>query len=92
MRFQTVKETVQNVRVLMVDDNADGLVARKAVLEEIGYEVTSCTTGAMALEELDRVRFDLVIADFRMPDMDGVELIRAVRQRQGAVPVIMISR
>jgi len=63
-------------RILLVDDNANGLAARKSVLEELGYSIVTCTSGADALEQfVARDPFDLVVTDYKMPRMDGLELI-----------------
>lgn len=78
-------------KVLLVDDNPHGLIARRTVLEELGYGVCTCTSGAEALELLAKQRVDVVITDFRMPNMDGVELIRRIRQWRADMPIILLS-
>jgi len=75
----------------MVDDNKMGLNARKAVMEELGYRVTTVATPAEALERLAEERYDLVITDYKMPGMNGAELIRKMRKTECAAPVILIS-
>jgi CheY-like chemotaxis protein len=83
-------------RVLLVDDNRAGLAARCAVLEELGYETARAECPARALEmfraALEQGRgFDLLVTDFRMPAMSGLELIEQVREAAPATPVILIS-
>jgi CheY-like chemotaxis protein len=80
-----------DAQILLVDDNKLGLSARKALLEEQGYRVTTAASGEAALELFRRVRFDLVITDFKMPGMNGIELIRAIRTERPAVPIVLIS-
>ncbi|MEZ5351498.1 MAG: response regulator [Bryobacteraceae bacterium] len=81
-----------NARILMVDDNSMGLMARKTVLEDHGYEVVSVRCPDEALEKLrSRQHFDLLITDFRMPAMTGVELITAVREHGSTMPAILLS-
>jgi CheY-like chemotaxis protein len=75
----------------MVDDNKHGLTARKAVLEEQGHAVTAVLSGQEALEQFARHHFDLVVTDYRMPRMNGLELIAALRQVSPSVPVILLS-
>jgi two-component system response regulator HydG len=77
--------------VLLVDDNSDGVVARRTVLEELGYTVMASSSGVSALELVEKHRFDLIITDYRMPGMDGVALIGALRERGFEKPIILIS-
>ena len=79
-------------RILLVDDNANGLAARKSVLEELGYSIVTCTSGADALEQfMARDPFDLVVTDYKMPRMDGLELIGRLRKHTPGLPIVMIS-
>lgn len=77
--------------ILLVDDNQLGLAARKSVLEEQGHRVATARSGEEGLELFRRSAFDLVITDFKMPGMNGIELIRQVRTLRPEVPVILIS-
>lgn len=77
--------------ILLVDDNPHGLIARRTVLEELGYVVHTRPSGSEALELFTSQRVDLVITDFRMPNMDGVELIMRLRQLRADLPVILLS-
>ena len=77
--------------ILLVDDNSNGLKARKSVLEEHGHTVVTSCAGEDALERFQREKFDLVVTDYKMPGMNGVELISRVRQVRPEVPVILLS-
>jgi two-component system, NtrC family, sensor kinase len=77
--------------ILIVDDNNMGLVARRTVLEEIGYRVETCASPQEALEQCTKIRFDVVITDFKMPRMNGVEFIQELRKQHPGIPVILIS-
>jgi len=77
--------------VLLVDDNSHGIVARRNVLEELGYHVISAASGADALKLMEEHNFELVITDYRMPAMDGVALIAELRHRGFKSPVILLS-
>jgi two-component system response regulator HydG len=77
--------------ILLVDDNANGLAARKSVLEELGYSIVTCTSGADALEYFESQKFDLVVTDYKMPRMDGLELIGRLRKHTPGLPIVLIS-
>jgi CheY-like chemotaxis protein len=80
-----------SARILLVDDNAHGLSARKTVLEELGHRIATAVTPTDALEQFAHVKFDLVVTDFKMPRMDGIELIKRLRSQAPDLPVIMLS-
>lgn len=77
--------------LLLVDDNALGLKARKVVLEEQGYRVTAVANPQDALNRLIDSRFDVIITDHKLPSMSGKEFITSLRQTENATPVIMLS-
>ena len=77
--------------MLLVDDNRDGLLVRKALLQEQGYVVTTATNGEEGYEVFSKGKFDLLVTDFKMPKMNGIELIRRVRPLQPAVAIILLS-
>jgi CheY-like chemotaxis protein len=78
-------------RILLVDDNHLGLRVRTAVLEELGHHVTAVSCGKEALHRFLSERFDLVVTDYRMPELNGIELTARIREQHPSVPVIMIS-
>jgi len=78
-------------RILIVDDNKMGLSARRSVLEAVGHKIATASSGPEALELFDGGGFDLVVTDYKMPKMTGVELIVELRERSPALPIIMIS-
>ena len=91
MRSAQLKHPQTPVSILLVDDNRDGVLARRSVLEEIGYRVVSATCGREALLRVDEQAFDLVITDYRMSPMDGLELIKELRERKFSNPIILLS-
>jgi CheY-like chemotaxis protein len=91
MRSATSSGTALTARILLVDDNRAGLSARRSVLEELGHQVTTVTSAQEALECFDKEPFDLVVTDFKMPRMNGAELIERVRKIKPALPVILLS-
>jgi CheY-like chemotaxis protein len=57
------------------------LIARKSLLQELGYNISTATGGDEALELFSKQNFDVVVTDFKMPRMDGIELIKRIRER-----------
>jgi two-component system, chemotaxis family, chemotaxis protein CheY len=80
-------------RILVVDDDPVTRRVLSSMLERAHYDVMASTDGREAWTELAAARIDLVITDREMPAMDGMELLRAVRQspRHGGVPVVMLT-
>lgn len=78
-------------RILLIDDSRNGLLARKAILTEEGYSVTACSTPEEALQCFAESRFDLVVTDYRMPHIDGIELIARIRELNTDIPVVLVS-
>ncbi len=91
MRHSPLAKLEVAARVLLVDDNRDGLSARKALLEEQGFITATAMNGEAALEVLSKTTFDLMVTDFRMPKMNGIELIQCVRPLHPALRIIMLS-
>ena len=80
------------LRILMVDDDGLILMNSAEMLEDMGYAVTSANSGAMALQVVsDGATFDLLITDFSMPRMDGVQLAVAVRALLPDLPIILAT-
>lgn len=78
-------------RVLVVDDvDAVGAVFAR-VLTAAGYTVERAWNGQGAAEQLGRARFDAVLSDIGMPGMDGIALLRTVRERDYDVPVLLVT-
>jgi len=77
-------------RILLVDDELPILRAVTPLLRSRGYEVRSVVTGAGALTEMEADPPDLLIVDLGLPDVDGFEICRRVRERS-AVPIIVLS-
>ncbi|WP_421828876.1 two-component regulator propeller domain-containing protein [Larkinella sp.] len=79
-------------RVLLVDDNPTNLTILKAHLEQWKLVVVAASSGKQALAIINQeAPFQLVITDMQMPEMNGVQLARAIRGRNLALPVILLS-
>jgi two-component system KDP operon response regulator KdpE len=77
-------------RILIVDDEPNIVVTVAPLLQARGYEVLAAMTGRDALEAFERDKPDLIILDLGLPDLDGVEVCRRVRQ-QSSVPILVLS-
>jgi PAS domain S-box-containing protein len=77
-------------RVLVVDDEPELAEVMRDMLESAGYEVAIAESGAVALELLATARFDAVVSDLRMPDMDGAGLWREVSARHPLIARSML--
>jgi CheY-like chemotaxis protein len=91
----TIRETQRQLRVLVVDDNAVNRHLAIRLIEKQGHLVIPVSSGRAALAELAQHAFDLILMDVQMPEMDGFETTRAIRDRErltGArVPIIAMT-
>jgi EAL domain-containing protein (putative c-di-GMP-specific phosphodiesterase class I) len=78
-------------RVLLVDDEISLGRALSKILTLDGAEVVSAANGSEAIKRLDAGSFDVIVSDIRMPEMDGISLLRAIRARDLDVPVIFLT-
>jgi len=76
--------------ILVVDDETAILGAMAPLLRARGYDVVTSMTGASALENAAETLPDLIVLDLGLPDMDGVDLCRRLRDRR-AIPIIVLS-
>jgi CheY-like chemotaxis protein len=67
-------------KILVIDDDRLVVKSLSKLLEMQGYEVSIAQSGEEALKIVDKLDFDLIISDIRMPDMDGVEAMRRIGQ------------
>src|SRR5947207_3852265 len=72
------------MKILSVDDKVENLYLLESMLNSAGcgYKVVSAHNGVEALQKLDQEKFDLIISDILMPQMDGFELCHQVKQRE----------
>lgn len=77
--------------ILLVDDNRDGLIVRRLLLEEAGFRVKTAASAAEALDLFTSSRFEIMITDYRMPQMDGTQLIGRIREAHPETRIILLS-
>ena len=88
---RAVEGTVAPVALLLVDDEPALREVMTELLTGAGYRVTACGNGRAALEALQRDTYAAVLSDIRMPDMDGLSLLRAVREKDLDLPVLLFT-
>lgn len=76
---------------MTVDDDESVQLVYKAELEELGYEIHPVYSGETALEKMDLISPDLVVLDIRMPGIDGIDVLRRIKERDPSLPVILSS-
>jgi len=84
----------QNMKILVVDDFSTMRRIIKNILREIGYtNVDEADDGNTALEKLNNGDFDFVVTDWNMPNMPGIDLLKAIRAdaKLKATPVLMVT-
>ncbi len=78
-------------KIMVVDDDENARKYLSAVLEAEHFEVITAVNGADAVNMMDREKVDLVLMDVMMPEMDGYETVKALRDTGNLLPVLMIS-
>jgi CheY-like chemotaxis protein len=78
-------------RILVVDDDKDVATAIVRAIETLGHTVASCSHAQEAFEAIAAQNFDLLLVDYRMPDMTGLDLITLLREEGRKIPAIMMT-
>jgi DNA-binding response OmpR family regulator len=78
-------------RVLVVDDETNLRQTLARILHQIGCEVTTATSGVEALQRLESAAYDLVYLDIRLPEMDGLQVLREVHDRYPQLAVVLLT-
>lgn len=78
-------------KILVVDDEDIVIQCCLRILENSAYQVEYAQSGQEALVKVENSRFDLIILDFMMPKMDGMEVLKRVKEMQPGIKVIMVT-
>jgi CheY-like chemotaxis protein len=84
-------ETNNGFTILVVDDNHDLVTSTAGLLELAGYSAIGAYSAREAVDLLDNEKIDLVLSDIRMPGIDGFDLLRVLRHRFPALPMVLMS-
>jgi len=78
-------------KILIVDDEPFNLDLLEQELSDLSYAVVRAETGTAALTQIDKVAPDLVLLDYLMPGMNGIEVLQTIRKTQNDLPIVMIT-
>ena len=77
--------------ILLVEDSPEVSLSVREILTAAGYTVEEAASGKEALAHLKRGRFDAIVSDIWMPEMDGIALLKEIRGAGNEIPVVVIS-
>ncbi len=83
---------MNTIQILWVDDEIDLLKPHIIFLEQRNYKVTTCKSGTEAIDAMEQAKFDIVFLDENMPGLTGLETLTEIKEHQGNVPVVMITK
>ena len=78
-------------KILVVDDEENIRLLYRDELTEEGYKVELAASGLDALAKIDTFRPDLVTLDVKMPGIDGIEVLRRIREKNRSLPVVLLT-
>lgn len=83
---------MSGLKILWADDEIDHLKAHLLFLEEKGYDVSTVNNGLDAVEKVSEMHYDLIFLDENMPGISGLEALKKIKEKDGQVPVVMITK
>lgn len=87
----SISPVTDSASILVVDDEGPNRYSVSKTLQRIGYVVSEAANGEEALEIMNKQSFDVVLTDIRMPGLDGVELLRRIKEESSDVIVILMT-
>lgn len=83
---------MSGLKILWADDEIEHLKPHLLFLEEKGFDVSTVNNGLDAVEKVEQVHFDLIFLDENMPGISGLEALKKIKEKDGQVPVVMITK
>ncbi len=81
----------KTIKVLVVDDDVMMSQTLVDILNVKGYQASSANSGPAALTEIEKAAWDCVLSDIKMPEMNGVELFRAIREEKPQISMVLMT-
>jgi CheY-like chemotaxis protein len=91
MKDSTAPTTSSSKRILVVDDAPNVAETIQSILSHCGHQVETSADGKEALTKFESGKYDLVITDYAMPEMNGIELAGAIKRRSAGQLVLLVS-
>ena len=88
--FETSSETFSG-KILLVEDEPSNQTVMSLLLETMGFEVKTASDGAEGVDAAESETFDLIFMDIRMPNMDGYEAVKILREKGINIPVVALT-
>ncbi|HEY3419627.1 MAG TPA: response regulator [Methanomassiliicoccales archaeon] len=79
------------IKVLMVDDNVEHIQLCSEFLPDDEFEVDAAYTGGQAIDKLKTRKYDIIILDYKLPDINGIDLLKKIRPMGLQIPVLFVS-
>jgi DNA-binding NtrC family response regulator len=79
------------VNILVIDDEPGVLESFKMILGIKDYDVSAYPDGPSALKALEKDKYDVAFVDFKMPEMDGIEVLRRIKEADPSIEVVMVT-
>ncbi|MGM0601949.1 MAG: response regulator [Bacillota bacterium] len=78
-------------KILAVDDEKDILFTLEAVADAAGFNITTTSLGRKALEYIQKEKFDLLMVDYHMPDINGLKLVKEIRKINNTISILVLT-
>ncbi len=92
---ETILKADEILNILLVEDNMTNQLVMTRMIEEIGHNVITASNGVEALDLLQEKKLDIILMDIQMPEMDGIETTRLIREKEegtgGHIPIIAVT-
>jgi len=82
---------MEKKRILVADDEEGVRALMVEVLEFYDYEIDVVENGVEAINLIDKISYDLIISDYMMPEMDGLQLTRRIKAKYPSIPILIVT-